>query len=111
MTALNRLPRPLMVAFVLAAAAASGSLGADGGRPATTAPSAQVTVVERDGFDWADAGVGALGAVGVMFVVGGVAIVVRYGRRQPLAVLSGLRDPTLRRAHRRAEARRKRRLS
>jgi hypothetical protein len=41
-----------------------------------------VTVVERDGFDWADAGIGALGAFGVMFVVTGLAFVVHPSRLQ-----------------------------
>jgi hypothetical protein len=65
---------------VLAAFVASAALAGDAG--SGQARSAQVTVVERDGFDWADAGIGALGAFGVMFVVTGLAFVVHPSRLQ-----------------------------
>jgi hypothetical protein len=40
-----------------------------------TTPS--VTIVEPGAFDWGDAGVGAAGALGLVLVAGGVAVVVR----------------------------------
>lgn len=107
--ALNRVAR-LVVALVLAAVAASSALAGDRGHLPATARSAQVTVVERDGFDWADAGIGALAALGGVFVVAGLAV-ARYGGRSPLAALTPTRSPALARAHRRGGTKRKRRLS
>jgi hypothetical protein len=37
-----------------------------------------VTIVERSAFDWADAGVGAVGAFGLMLVASGLVIVRRH---------------------------------
>src|SRR5262249_32745238 len=42
------------------------------------------TIVEPSAFDWGDAGVGAAGALGLVFIAGGVLIVIRRdspGRR------------------------------
>lgn len=83
--AFNRPASRIAVVFALAAAAASPALPADGSRLPTTARSAQVTVVERDGFDWTDAGIGALAAFGIVFVVAGISVVARYSVRRPVA--------------------------
>ena len=41
----------------------------------------RVTIVETSSFDWGDAGVGAAGAVGLILLAVGVAIVSRHGHR------------------------------
>jgi hypothetical protein len=40
-----------------------------------------VEVVTPDGFDWADAGIGAGTAVGLVLLAGGAAATVRHQRR------------------------------
>jgi hypothetical protein len=44
---------------------------------AVARPATSVTIVEPGAFDWGDAGVGAVGALGLVLVAGGVAVVVR----------------------------------
>jgi hypothetical protein len=82
--------KSLAAALVLATVAltsipAAGS--AAGGRGNERAPSRdrsiEVRVVERGGFHWADAGVGALAAFGLILLLGGVAVVLRGARQVP----------------------------
>jgi hypothetical protein len=42
-------------------------------------------VLESGGFDWADAGIGAAGAAGLVLVGGGAVLLARRGRRTRLA--------------------------
>jgi hypothetical protein len=42
-------------------------------------------VLESGGFDWADAGIGAAGAAGLVLVGGGAVLLARRGRRARLA--------------------------
>jgi hypothetical protein len=46
-----------------------------------TAPTPSVTIVEPSAFDWANAGVGAAGAFGLILLAGGIAIASRHRRR------------------------------
>ena len=43
--------------------------------------SPSVTIVQPNGFDWGDAGVGAVGTFGVIALTGGVLITTRLGAR------------------------------
>ena len=45
------------------------------------APTPSVTIVESSAFDWANAGVGAAGAFGLILLAGGIAIASRHSRR------------------------------
>jgi hypothetical protein len=45
------------------------------------APTPSVTIVEPSAFDWANAGVGAAGAFGLILLSGGIAIASRHRRR------------------------------
>jgi hypothetical protein len=48
----------------------------------TSDPQARVvTVAKASGFDWADAGIGAVSALGAVFVVGGVGALLRRPTR------------------------------
>ena len=42
-------------------------------------------VLESGGFDWADAGIGAAGAAGLVLVGGGAVLLARRGRREQIA--------------------------
>ena len=42
-------------------------------------------VLESGGFDWADAGIGAAGAAGLVLVGGGAVLLARHGRRGQIA--------------------------
>ncbi len=66
--------------------AAQGDLREDGsyfdpslGRRVRITP--RVTIVEPSGFDWGDAGVGAVGAFGLMLLAGGVVIASGHSHR------------------------------
>ena len=42
-------------------------------------------VLESVGFDWADAGIGAAGAAGLVLIGGGAVLLTRHGRREQIA--------------------------
>jgi uncharacterized iron-regulated membrane protein len=41
-----------------------------------------VTIVEPSAFDWADAGVGAAGAFGLVLLASGVVLILHHNRRR-----------------------------
>lgn len=77
----SRVERLAVVGLVTAAIVAPGAVS--GTKPATprpTSPSAPVVVkVDRDGFQWLDAGLGAAAAFAVMLVVAGLALAFHAG--------------------------------
>jgi hypothetical protein len=80
------------IAVALAAASLSAAPGA-GSRPASgepgltppAPPAQEVEVVTADGFDWADAGIGAGTAAGIALVAGAAAAALTRRRRIPAA--------------------------
>jgi len=70
------LRRWLPVLLIGAAIAAPGVSGAQPS-PTTDRRSPVVVEVRRDGFHWADAGVGAAAALAVVAIAAGVALVLR----------------------------------
>jgi hypothetical protein len=83
--------RSIAAALVAASLFAAPTAGArpESGEPGVTPPvaPAQLEVVTADGFDWADAGIGAGTAVGLVLVAAAAATAVGHGRR--LASSSG----------------------
>ena len=77
--------RSIAAALVAASLFAAPSAGArpEPGEPGVTPPAApaQVEVVTADGFDWADAGIGAGTAVGLVLLAAAAATAVGHGRR------------------------------
>ena len=56
-------------------------------RPDLYQPGNLVVSAGTTGFDWSDAGIGAVGALGLMLLGGGALLAVRPGRRGRLAAL------------------------
>jgi hypothetical protein len=74
-----------LAATSLSAAPAAGARldsGEPGGTPPAP-PAQEVEVVTADSFDWADAGIGAGTAVGIVLLAGAAAATVRRQRRVP----------------------------
>jgi hypothetical protein len=61
--------------------AGAGSASGDGGAAAAHERSIEVRVVERDGFRWADAGIGALATVGLVLAAAGTTVALRGAPR------------------------------
>jgi hypothetical protein len=80
----HALCRWLLVSLIAAAIAAPGASGAQG--PRGGKPRSPVVVeVRRDGFHWADAGVGAAAALATVAIAAGAAVVLRTRRDHPPA--------------------------
>jgi hypothetical protein len=75
-TALQYLPSP-DTREVSSAPTALQYLRSADPRDAASAPTPIVTIVARGGFDWSDAGIGALGAFGLTLLVGATLVVLR----------------------------------
>jgi hypothetical protein len=74
----HRTLRTWLLVSLIAAAVAAPSLGGAQSRAKTRSP--VVVEVRRDGFHWADAGVGAAAALATVAIVIGVAMVLRDRR-------------------------------
>jgi hypothetical protein len=68
--------------------AGSGGMCASAAGPSHAEPTpaaherpAEVRVIEQDGFSWADAGIGALAALGLGLAVTGAGVAIRGGSR------------------------------
>ena len=80
------LRRWLLVSSIAAAIAAPGVSGAQGPQPdSAKARSPVVVEVRRDGFHWADAGVGAAAALATVTIAAGAGLVLRDRRHRPPA--------------------------
>ena len=76
----------LVVSLIAAAFAAAGVGGAQGAQTEGARPRSPVVVeLRRDGFHWADAGVGAAAALASVAIAVGVALVLRDRRDRPHA--------------------------
>lgn len=74
----HTLCRWLVVSLIAAAIAAPGVSGAQRPQPGGSKPRSPVVVeVRRDGFHWADAGVGAAATLATVVIAAGVALVLR----------------------------------
>jgi hypothetical protein len=81
----TRRRRSIAAALAAASLVWAPSAGArpESGEPGVTPPTApaQVEVVTADGFDWADAGIGAGAAVGLVLLAAAATTAVGHGRR------------------------------
>lgn len=56
---------------------------AAGDLPGRSPDTIAITVVRPGGFDWADAGIGAGAALGLVMLLGGASVLVRHARTEP----------------------------
>jgi hypothetical protein len=82
----HTLRRWLLLSLIAASIAAPGVSGAQGPQPKGGKPRSPVVVeVRRDGFHWADAGVGAAAALATVAIAAGAVVVLRDRRDRPPA--------------------------